>query len=73
MEKVLSMLDLSNNSEIEYATMVITRDYARLQTLNRRTTTTLVQNQESLINENNLPTTTSENITNNIFLIPTNL
>jgi hypothetical protein len=53
--------------------MVITRDYARLQTLNRRTTTTLVQNQESLINENNLPTTTSENITNNIFLIPTNL
>jgi hypothetical protein len=52
--------------------MVITRDYARLQTLNRRTTTTLVQNQESLINENNLPTT-SENITNNIFLIPTNL
>jgi len=72
MEKVLSMLDLSNNSEIEYATMVITRDYSRLQTLNRRTTTTLVQNQESLINENNLPTT-SENITNNIFLIPTNL
>jgi len=72
MEKVLSMLDLSNNSEIEYATMVITRDYARLQTLNRRTTTTLVQNQESLINENNLQTT-SENITNNIFLIPTNL
>ncbi len=52
--------------------MVITRDYARLQTLNRRTTTTLIQNQESLINENNL-STTSENITNNIFLIPTNL
>jgi hypothetical protein len=70
-EKVLSILELSNNIEIEYASMVITRDYTRLRTLGTRTTTQLIQNQPWILNENHL--TTSANLTNNIFSIPTNL
>jgi hypothetical protein len=71
-EKVLSILDLSNETEIEYASMVITRDYTRLQTLGTRITSNLVNNQQSIINENNsiIP---SVNITKNIFSIPENL
>jgi hypothetical protein len=70
-EKVLSILELSNNIEIEYASMVITRDYTRLRTLGTRTTTQLIQNQPWILNENHL--TTSANLTKNIFSIPTNL
>jgi hypothetical protein len=70
-EKVLSILELSNNIEIEYTSMVITRDYTRLQTLASRTRTTLIQNPSLIINENNL--TTPVNLTKNIFSIPTNL
>jgi len=51
--------------------MVITRDYTRLRTLGTRTTTQMIQNQPWILNENHL--TTSANLTNNIFSIPTNL
>ncbi|CAF1194933.1 unnamed protein product [Rotaria magnacalcarata] len=71
-EKVLSILELSDNIEIEYATMVITRDYTHLKTLSRRTTRTLVHNQQLTINDNTL-TITSTNISKNIFSIPKNL
>ncbi|CAF4856753.1 unnamed protein product, partial [Rotaria sp. Silwood2] len=67
-EKVLSILELSNNTEIEYAAMAITRDYTRLKTLSNRTTRTLVHNQQLIMNENSL--TTSMNLTKNIFSIP---
>jgi hypothetical protein len=70
-EKVLSILELSNNLEIEYASMVITRDYTRLQTLGTRTTTQLIQSQPWISNENHL--TASVNLTKNIFSIPPNL
>ncbi|CAF4971809.1 unnamed protein product [Rotaria socialis] len=71
-EKALSILELSDNIEIEYATMVITRDYTRLKTLSRRTTRTLVHNQQLTINDNTL-TITSTNISKNVFSIPKNL
>lgn len=71
-EKVLSILELSNNIEIEYASMVITRDYTRLQTLSRRTTKSLLYNQQCSIPENHF-ITTSGNLTRNIFSIPKNL
>ena len=67
-EKVLSILELSNPVEIEYASMVITRDYTRLRALGTRTTTTLIQNPVLPIQENHL-----ETLTKTIFFIPTNL
>ncbi|CAF3424706.1 unnamed protein product [Rotaria sp. Silwood1] len=70
-EKVLSILELSNNTEIEYAAMAITRDYIHLKTISSRTRKTLVHNQQLIISENSL--TTSTNLTKNIFSIPTNL
>lgn len=69
-EKVLSILDLSNDSELEYTSMVITRDYQRLQTLNTRVTN-LVHNQQILDNVYN--PTISVNISKNIYAIPKNL
>ncbi|CAF0757365.1 unnamed protein product [Rotaria sordida] len=71
-EKVLSILELSNNIEIEYAAMVITRDYTCLKTLNSRTSKTLIHNQQLTISDNSL-TTMSMNLTKNIFSIPKNL
>lgn len=71
-EKVLSILELSNNTEIEYAAMVITRDYAQLKTLSRRTTKTLLHSQPITIDENTL-SSASGNLTKNIFSIPKNL
>ncbi|CAF2321704.1 unnamed protein product [Rotaria sp. Silwood2] len=70
-EKVLSILDLSNNIELEYASMAITRDYGRLQTSNKRITTSLIYNQQAIHDENNA--TTSVNVTKNIYTIPKNL
>jgi hypothetical protein len=70
-EKVLSILDLSNDIEVEYASMVITRDYSRLQSLNTRITTNLIHNQQIINNQYN--STTPVNITKNIFSIPKNL
>lgn len=67
-EKVLSILELSNSMEIEYASMVITRDYTRLRALGTRTTTTLIQHPGLVNNEVHLST-----LTKNIFFIPNNL
>ncbi|CAF0759576.1 unnamed protein product [Rotaria sp. Silwood1] len=70
-EKVLSILDLSNDIELEYASMAITRDYGRLQILNKRITTNLIYNQQTINDEHN--TTTPVNVTKNIYTIPKNL
>ena len=70
-EKLLSILDLSTEIEIEYISMVITRDYTRLRTLSTRTTSNLVNNQQLIINENNPMITTD--VTKKIFLTPENL
>ncbi|UJR23853.1 hypothetical protein I4U23_026828 [Adineta vaga] len=72
-EKVLSILDLSTDIEIEYASMVITRDYSHLQTVRQRTTTTLIQNPSLPIDENSLSKGSFEKITPNIFSIFDNL
>lgn len=52
--------------------MVITRDYAQLKTLSRRTTKTLLHSQPITIDENTL-SSASGNLTKNIFSIPKNL
>jgi hypothetical protein len=70
-EKVLSILDLSNSIELEYASMVITRDYTRLESSNTRITTNLIQNQHIVDNDDS--STTPVNITKNIYMIPRNL
>ncbi|CAF1033305.1 unnamed protein product [Adineta ricciae] len=70
-EKVLSILDLSTNVELEYASMVITRDYAHLDLMDTHTTSTLIQNQHILDNEFNATSPTT--ITKNIYTIPRNL
>jgi len=51
--------------------MVITRDYARLESSNTRITTNLIQNQHIVDNDDS--STTPVNITKNIFMIPRNL
>ena len=71
-EKVLSILELSNSDEIEYASMVIARDYTPLKTLSTRTTKTLKHNQQLITNERNSRVTPT-NITKNIFSIPKDL
>ncbi|CAF1357477.1 unnamed protein product [Rotaria sordida] len=70
-EKVLSILDLSNDIELEYASMAITRDYRHLQISNKRVTTNLIHNQQVIHDENNpaIPV----NVTKNIYTIPKNL
>ncbi|CAF5155176.1 unnamed protein product, partial [Rotaria sp. Silwood1] len=57
--------------ELEYASMAITRDYGRLQILNKRITTNLIYNQQTINDEHN--TTTPVNVTKNIYTIPKNL
>ena len=70
-------MDFSSNAELEYASMVITRDYARLQTSSTRTTTTLLHDQQltsTNVDENTTTTPTiSVNISKNVFAIPKNL
>ncbi|CAF2040283.1 unnamed protein product [Rotaria magnacalcarata] len=70
-EKVLSILDLSNNIELEYASMAITRDYTRLQTFTKRMALSLIHNQQTVHNENNVATPVT--ITKTIYTIPKNL
>ncbi|CAF1490259.1 unnamed protein product [Adineta steineri] len=71
-EKVLSILDLSSEMELEYAAMVITRDYTSLETINIQKISNLIPNQQIIDNEYN-STTTPVNVTKNIYAIPTNL
>lgn len=70
-EKVLSILDLSNNAELEYASMAITRDYSRLQTFSKRMKTSLIHNQQTVHDENAI--TTPVTITKTVYTIPKNL
>ncbi|UJR24962.1 hypothetical protein I4U23_006326 [Adineta vaga] len=70
-EKVLSILDLSNDLELEYASMAITRDYTHLDMIDIRSTSTLIQNQYIIDNEINAMNPVT--ITKNIYTIPRNL
>ena len=71
-EKVLSILELSNDTELEYTSMVITRDYGHMQTSSPRARTNLLHLPQTVIdNENNR--TTSVELTKNIYAIPKNL
>ena len=70
-EKVLSILDLTTDSELEYASMVITRDYSRLETNETRINSTLIQNQQIVDNDMNAASPVP--ITRNVYAIPKNL
>jgi hypothetical protein len=56
---------------VEYASMVITRDYGHLQTSSTRITSNLMPNQQIIDNESN--SSTPVNITKNVYAIPKNL
>lgn len=70
-EKVLSILDLSNELELEYASMAITHDYGRLQTSNIHKPMGFIPNQQTEYDESN--GTRLVSITKNIYTIPKNL
>ena len=71
-EKVLSILDLSNSIELEYASMVITRDYDHLQGFSLRSSANLLHAQHTSKDENNA-TTNPVNLTRNINAVPLHL
>ena len=71
-EKVLSILDLSNPVELEYASMVITRDFLRLQTPNIRSGSKLRYPQPTTPSDSQ-STTAPGNLTKHINAIPANL
>ena len=70
-EKVLSILDLSNSIELDYASMAITRDYTRLQTSTVRSAPSLIQQSQSNMYEAN--GLTAPNLTKLVQAIPKNL
>jgi hypothetical protein len=70
-EKVLSILDLSTDVELEYASMVITRDYTHLEADESRLTSTLIQNQQ--LSDNEMNAASPVPITRNVYAIPRNL
>lgn len=74
-EKVLSILDLSTSEELNYASMVITRDYRQLRTLSRRTRSTLQDHSSSIVDHfaEDEWKTSSDRLTRSIFHIPPGL
>lgn len=69
-EKVLSILDLSTDVELDFASMVITRDYTHLHTVASRTTSSLIVNPSHRIDDQQLSST---NLTKKITFIPDHL